>query len=208
MAPVWRPPHQMATTATLTTHNGPVFEFARAVEHMSRIGVDGSGEPQAYASPGALLDYWTQRRVGETTKANDVYIPRDVIRRSYIRVFSILVYSNRVSVLEQFTNHGLDDNLLPLVDFPSAWPNAPAYQELFAVFTVHQWRFCPLVFDGARLTNLHLHHKQILPIQKKPIVGTGGREASLVSKMELDQSCDMLQGRVRSEGMPAQVECC
>ncbi|KAI2605497.1 kinase-like domain-containing protein [Hypoxylon fragiforme] len=152
----------------LTQHSNNFEDWVRenAVE-----GEDGHGNCAQFVSPSALSKYWNWHRVQTVLRDSGAAASVATIQQAYIRVFSILVYTNQISSLDNFLKNGLNDERLPLEQAPSQWPkNDDDNNNVLEKFKEHQWRFCPLRISCRSLLGQTLDDRHILPIKSKTLL--------------------------------------
>ncbi|KAI1778865.1 hypothetical protein F4818DRAFT_437666 [Hypoxylon cercidicola] len=136
-------------------------------------GVDGNGRPAKFISRSDLISYWKWNKVKEVLIDDPAVIAKvDIIRSDYIRVFSILVLTDRLYCLQEFMEHSLSDERLPLEQRPPQWPNNRLLDDAFDDFLQKQWRFCPLQVRPSMLTGQRLDDRHILPLIQKRVLRT------------------------------------
>jgi len=150
---------------------GPFSKFAQfvAVTRERHIGRDLADNPKPYVPLSALEEYWTAARIsgvlGAFPRRLDISV--GVIRRSYLRIFSTLVYTNPEAVrslADLFISHNLTDERLPWSSRPSEWPNAPFFNNFFEQIAGNQWQFFPFRFHPDELQNRLVRDHLVLPI--------------------------------------------
>ncbi|KAK3331440.1 hypothetical protein B0H66DRAFT_467908, partial [Apodospora peruviana] len=174
----------------------PILDFTTHVNELTHkyIGRDGNEEHKPYIPESALASYWTKLRVNEVCKAHTPHltIKFDVVKKRCLRLFSILVYIDKVQYFEDFLEQKIWDGQLPIV--PNNLPQtlkAPAYKDVLAELLQHQWLFCPLVLDYAMLTNLRLEPEHILPFYDVEKIKDG--DATQVFKIKVNKECNNLE---------------
>ncbi|KAI2781031.1 hypothetical protein F4815DRAFT_467520 [Daldinia loculata] len=119
----------------------PFTDFCTHIDKKKRrfVGLDAFDNDTSFIPFEVLRDYWTKARVNTVLKAfrGSLTFNIENIRNHYIRIFSILVYCDAVSHLQEFTRHNLNDAKLPLKQYPAEWPTGPIYARLFGKFSKH-----------------------------------------------------------------------
>ncbi|KAK4213745.1 hypothetical protein QBC37DRAFT_422527 [Rhypophila decipiens] len=201
-----------ASTAnlSLSSHNNPQpsLDFTRSIEEIRRvhIGRDGNNQLKSYVPEHELRAYWTDTRVRELSQS---YLPHltikhEVVAQRCLRLFSALVYTNRVQFFDTLQSK-LSDEQLPLVqdNLPQSL-RSPVFKEALEDLYEHQWIFCPMILDYARLTDLELQPDHILPFQHIQEITQG--DAAHIFKVKIDKSCNRLHPRDKIRGMPLRGE--
>ncbi|KAI5861106.1 hypothetical protein GGS23DRAFT_209034 [Durotheca rogersii] len=143
-------------------------------------GEDGTGKYVDFISHRKLSEHWAWWRVQEVLHGfYDVTADIRTIRSSYLRVFSILVFTDRLKYIEHFTEHGVNDERLPLLQRPASWPESRKLDAVFGDFLKHQWKFCPLQLSAGALTGQRLDPRHILPIQARTVL----RKSNAISEV-------------------------
>ncbi|KAI1212736.1 uncharacterized protein F4807DRAFT_414277 [Annulohypoxylon truncatum] len=146
------------------------ISFGRWIDNLQHEGEDGNGHPAKFVTSHDLIEHWDYRRVRELLKEYDVCAKVDIIRSTYIRVFSILVSTCHLEYLTDFMEHSLNDEKLPLEKRPSQWPESKHLDAVFGDFFRCQWKFCPLQVSTRTLLGQRLDDRHILPIVSKRIL--------------------------------------
>lgn len=147
------------------------ISFAHWIDNVKCEGEDGNGQPAYFVSPRVLKNYWTWDRVQEILKDDPAVVAEiETIRNAYIRVFSILVLTDRLYCLADFMKYGLDDERLPLERRPPRWPENKYLDDAFEDFQSRQWKFCPLQTSSHTLTGQRLDNRHILPFTSKKLL--------------------------------------
>lgn len=151
---------------------GPFSSFARFVAETRKkyIGRDLADNPKPYVPLSALQKFWEPARISSVLSAfpHRLDISVGLITRSYLRIFSTLVYADpdAVRTLEDlFISHNFTDEKLPWGSRPREWPNTPFFKKLFKKFARDQWQFFPLHFHPDRLHNRLIRDQHVLPIR-------------------------------------------
>ncbi|KAI0010020.1 hypothetical protein F4779DRAFT_627455 [Xylariaceae sp. FL0662B] len=187
----------------------PFADFCKFVDVQTRkyVGLDISENNRPFVPLHVLRNYWTKKRISkiqEAFRSQHLTFNIDSIRDCYVRTFSMLVYSNTVAHLEDFTRYNLNDDRLPLKKQPGDWFRCPYYDKLFATVSKNQWLFFPLVFTSTQLEDHHLHDDQVLPIEQlEQLPDIHYREATNIQKMTIHDSCNYLV-KQDYKGMPIQ----
>lgn len=174
----------------------PILDFTQKVQEWEKDyqGQDGRGEQKPFVPYSVLQSYWKRKnKVDEVRKAYHPSITAsvDAIMKRNLRLFSLLVYLDRVQHLHSFTAHNINDEQFPLpARHIPAKLDAPAFEELIQRIREHQWRFFPLVLDYARLSDLHLEPDHILPFHG--VEEIAGGDAVTVFKLRAHAACDEL----------------
>lgn len=175
----------------------PFTDFCTHIDKKKRrfVGLDAFDNDTSFIPFEVLRDYWTKARVNTVLKAfrGNLTFNIENIRNHYIRIFSILVYCDAVSHLQEFTRHNLNDAKLPLKQHPAEWPTGPIYARLFGKFSKHQWTFFPFIFSDAQLDDHCLDDDIVLPIEKVSQISQG--DAAVVQMIKIDDSCNSLAPR-------------
>lgn len=152
-----------------------------------------------YVTLEALREYWTPEKIDAIRRAYTIPLSfgTDTIRYGgYLRTFSTLVYASIVGEINQFINHGLNDERLPLQKYPKdAWVKYPHMQGVFDKVFEKQWTFFPLIFKRYTFEDLHLHDNHRLPIRIVDELNRGD-DGTCVSKIMIQEGCNKL-GAVR-----------
>ncbi|KAM7219499.1 hypothetical protein V8F06_005054 [Rhypophila decipiens] len=201
-----------ASTAnlSLSSQNNPQpsLEFTRRIEEIRRehTGRDGNNQLKSYVPEDELRAYWTDTRVRELSQS---YVPlliikHEVVAQRCLRLFSALVYTNRVQFFDTLQSK-ISDEQLPLVqdNLPQSL-RSPVFKEVLDDLYEHQWIFCPMILDYARLTDLELQPDHILPFQHIQEITQG--DAAHIFKVKIDKSCNRLHPRDKIRGTPLRGE--
>ena len=171
----------------------PVVDFTEYINERKGkyTGRDGHGEERSFVPEEELTRYWTKGKVNEICKAHNPHltIKFDVVSKLCLRLFSILVYIDKVQYFDVLTRHKISDAQLPLAEVPPVL-NYPAYEDVVRDFLKHQWLFCPLVLNEALFTNLHLHSDHILPFCIETSIKDG--KPTRILKIRVSRLCDRL----------------
>ena len=149
----------------------PFSKFAEfvAVTRESHIGSDLAGNLKPYVPLRALKEYWTSANISSVLRAFPKHLQINVglIKESYLRTFSTLVYADPKAVgeLEEFfIRRDLSDKRLPWSSRPSEWPDAPLFNKFFNDIAESQWLFFPFCFRPGGLYNRLINDQCVLPI--------------------------------------------
>ncbi|KAF4460656.1 kinase domain-containing [Fusarium albosuccineum] len=166
-----------ATTAPASRLTIPPPPYAMALNSVARIGgqlgqlqdrffgQDGTGnKQQCYIPLPSLEQFWEHRNVGTILTQHNITQSHAIITESFLGVFSLLVYVDKVNLLDAFVEHSLRDDCFPLTRRPPSWPDTPVYHELFEKIDKWQWIFFPVPFHQHKLHNQVLSPSHILPI--------------------------------------------
>ena len=127
-----------------------LIKCLKAAEVQGLCGIDGEIRDEGFVPQRALNDYFDQEDVLENLLRahfpdNDPVLERiDVrqIKRSYPRIFCLLIVIGKGTFIENFMVYDISDQRLPLskhkpVDFPAD----PSDSHFFETFFEHQWQF-------------------------------------------------------------------
>lgn len=149
----------------------PFSRFAEFVAETKskHIGHDTAENRRPYVPLSALHEYWTPSRISSVLRAfpDRLDIDIGVIKRSYLRLFSTLVYTHHdtvPSLAGLFISRNLTDEKLPWRSRPSEWPDEKFFRDFFDRIAKHQWQFFPLDFHADQLHDRHIDEQCILPI--------------------------------------------
>jgi len=174
----------------------PVFEFTNYIEGLNGkySGRSGTGDRKPYVPEFELRKYWTKSRVYEICKSHAPHltIKFEVVSERCLRLFSVLVYLDRVVYFDPLLERGISDAKLPLADadVPQTLRAAPAFKDVLDGLLEYQWMFCPLVIDYAQLTNLQLQPSHILPFHDEEKIADG--DAAHIYRILVDKHCNKL----------------
>ncbi|KAK8059494.1 hypothetical protein PG996_009424 [Apiospora saccharicola] len=186
--------------------------LAHVAKHRA-IGRDGNENERPYIPSVSLQDYWEIEAIEFCVQAaQQHFVDTERIQKHYLRVLSTLVMINSVEYIKYFTQYGIDDTRLPLLDQPAtlAAPSFPS--QWWESFYNAQWQFCPVEFSlQKRLLGYFLDPKQIWPIARPEPMAGGQGEIVTSSKVTVDPRCIQLRGnktkcvfkRYTSEGYPS-----
>lgn len=173
---------------------GPGLLFSEYIDDKKKnyIGRNGKNEQKPYVPFCVLEDYWTESKIHDALKAARLFnfFPSS-IRRRFLRVFSILVYTNNLNYFEYFSDRRLDDNHFPLNEPPNS---GPTLGQLFGSINKWQWMFCPLIFDSELRDGPVLTCDHIIPVTGEEAISEG-IEARVCSVV-VDGSCYKLPSKV------------
>lgn len=157
----------MAVAANLD----PFLQFVGFVSEVKSkyVGQDIAGNVKPYVPLSSLSEYWTPRRINGVLRAipGRLDVDPSLIRASYLRIFSTLVYAGPETIgglTDLFISHDLNDDRFPLHARPSEWPDEDLFCKFFDRIAPHQWQFFPLTFHPLKLHSRILHKECILPI--------------------------------------------
>jgi hypothetical protein len=129
-------------------------------------GITCSGEPGQYVPYSFLRKYWSQQDIRSLLQEANIPGPKpELIVNNYLRVFSILVYTSKLHLLQSLISAQKQDSSLP-------WSQPPDFldetdSEYHALFST-QWQFCPVLLDpDLELCDTKLHKWSILPFEEK-----------------------------------------
>ncbi|KAI1765769.1 hypothetical protein GGR53DRAFT_251582 [Hypoxylon sp. FL1150] len=160
-------------------------------------GVDGNGQPAKFISRSGLIKYWNWRMVRRVLGDDPAVNAKiDIIRSHYIRVFSILVLIDRLSCLNEFMEHSLSDERLPLERRPPQWPKHDFLDDAFEAFSQRQWKFCPLQVRPSMLTGQRLNPRHILPLTQEKVIRKSAESEVVQVKFHPDCICEKLPSSV------------
>jgi hypothetical protein len=169
----------------------PVLDFTRHVDEKKNnyIGRNGRDESKPFIPVAELEKYWKKRKIEAVCKAYKPHLPTtfDAIQTHSLRIWSILVYLGKVQYFHIFPSNNISDDQLPFGVIPPAL-SAPAYHELFQDIFEYQWLFCPLVLDYARLSDLKLEPRHILPFHGQEKVKVS--DAAHIFKVRVHKECN------------------
>ncbi|KAF5012024.1 hypothetical protein FDECE_1883 [Fusarium decemcellulare] len=134
-----------------------------------------------------LERFWEDRSVAAVLRQHQVALPHTIVIESFLRIFSLLVYIDRVNRLDEFVERNLGDTAFPLEEPPQGWPDTPVHRELFKKIDKWQWIFFPVVFGQRKLYNQILGPRHILPIRIKDLMKPG--DTVQVHKIEVHPAC-------------------
>lgn len=106
----------------------PGNPFLTHVANNSAIGCDGNGIERPYITSMTLQDYWEIEAIDFCVQsAQQHFVDPERIRKHYLRVLSTLVMINSIEYIKYFTQYGVDDTRLPLLEQPTtlATPSFP-----------------------------------------------------------------------------------
>jgi len=172
----------------------PIREFTAHIDKLQReyYGQDGNGDRKAYIPVTELARYWDRKKVQAICKAfspEPLSISLDAVNPPRLRLFSILVYIDKVDHFMSFLEHNISDIYLPLINVPQLF-QSPVYQEVINGLREHQWLFCPLVLEYAHLANVNLDARHILPFHYEEEIKKG--DSAYVYRIKVDKACDKL----------------
>jgi len=188
-----------ASPSNQTNNPQPVLDFTKRIDELKKSysGRDGNGNRKHYVPESELDRYWTKPKVNEISQAYTPHltIKFDLVKKRCLKLFSILVYVDRVKYFDDLQSLKISDAQLPVVEdnLPQAL-RSPAYDEVLQVLYKHQWLFCPLALDYALLTDLHLETDHILPFHDEEKIKDG--DAAQIFKVKVNKTCNRLEGQV------------
>ena len=179
----------------------PFAHFADFVarEKLKHVGRDIAGNVKHYIPLCALREYWTPRRIAKVLQAFQPRLEVDIplIRRRFLRVFSILVYLSGDAVCnlsKQFISRDLCDDKLPQRSRPAEWADTKFHNDLFHQIRDRQWLFFPLCFAGDQLQDRELGEEYVLPIDPPEEIERG--DAAVVQHLVIHDSYNHLSKKV------------
>jgi len=184
----------------------PILDFTSHVNTLQRgyCGQDGNGKPQTYVPVAELARYWDRKKVQAICKAfspEPLSISFDAVNPPRLRLFSILVYTDKIQHFKSFLEHNISDLHLPIIDVPTVF-QSPVYQEAINGLLKYQWLFCPLVLECAYLSNVNLDARHILPFHDEEEIKKG--DSAHVYRVKVDKTCDKLH---KASPVPACFRC-
>ncbi|OAG07882.1 uncharacterized protein CC84DRAFT_1173477 [Paraphaeosphaeria sporulosa] len=174
--PHWSPTSPRSPSASINQQSDAVPDFLHHIKSNARWAVDDALPPphrRSFVPISALRRYLTEGKIrrilasslSSSTACSKVY-------KDYIRVFTILVYINKLPWLRRFLREQrLEDNFLPFVN-DSDWPTD--MREFFDQFVEAQWQFCAQDFESTRLNgDFRIDERIIIPIVEKRLIKKG-----------------------------------
>lgn len=133
------------------------------------FGTDANGEARRYVSHDDLKRYWTSELISSVLQSCTHPSPIvDAIEKSFLRIFSILVFIDRPQYLKVFQRREITDANLPI---PEHWPyktdEGNDFQLALKDFYQNQWAFCPVELDNNIMYKRKLDNRQILPFMRE-----------------------------------------
>ncbi len=192
----------MAPRPTPPPDPAPFVKFVEfiATTRDKYIGHDLAENPTPYVPLSVLKQYWTPANILSVLRAFAAYpdIDVSVIHRSYLRIFSTLVYAKPEAVHNLpalFIRRNLTDDKLPWSSRPGEWPNETLFNDFFDLIAKHQWQFFPFDFHPDRLYDHTIDNACILPITFKEHIRQG--MAASVYSFDIHPEYNHLASRVR-----------
>ncbi|RAO66918.1 uncharacterized protein BHQ10_002930 [Talaromyces amestolkiae] len=163
-------------------------DFGYWVKKICIQGLTGDGKEEFYISEDDLRGYWNENLISDVLWQAGVHRqtlppPRSIIK-SYIRIFSILVYIATpnlpsLAYLSELNEKGSDDHILPFME--GCFPGTLEGKEVEARFLQSQFLFSPVVF-GSGLHGRDLHSRCVLPLTfERQLSGHFGSPANTVT---------------------------
>ncbi|KAL2189195.1 hypothetical protein L209DRAFT_682575 [Thermothelomyces heterothallicus CBS 203.75] len=184
-----RPPRRTSAMAAVTNPD-PFFRFSEFVNEAKskHVGHDIAGNAKPYVPLSALSEYWTPHRISSVLRAipGRLNVDPGLIRSSYLRIFSTLVYTGPDTVgslTNLFISRNLDDDCFPRHTRPNEWPDEAFFCKFFDSIAPHQWQFFPLPFHPHKLHDRHLHKEYILPID--PVTEIDHSSAASIQRFDI-----------------------
>jgi len=168
----------------------PTAAFIDFITRSKQSGLDGDGLKAYFVASVDLAAYWSRQNIESVVHGlgQPIRVPVDVIEARYLRVFSLLVYVERASLLEEFACRNLSDGLFPLCRFPPTWPDdSPLHRDLYELIREHQWMFFPLVINQGSMCNRKLRTRHILPIVEREVIKDS--PAVTITKIKVPWGC-------------------
>jgi len=106
-----------------------------------------------------------------TSKPSEEIVDVEVVRDSYLKIFSILIIINKAHYIKNFIDEGTSDSSLPLT-YGDKRLKTQKNQSFCDSFCQAQWEFCPVSLDTCR--NGKFDERQILPFMSKERISDGG----------------------------------
>jgi hypothetical protein len=171
--------------------------FAR---HLRLLALKNTSNPSNLANSSTPLHFITQDQLTELWQAPDIlsvlrqypqcqYITAETIQDGYLRVFSMLVWCDRVEDLGAFTSQSLNDFQFPLRQIPEAFSAEEGLVALFQTIRSLQWTFFPLFIHPDRLGLGVEPPERILPILDEEEIAEG-EEAAVFKSFLHPECCD------------------
>lgn len=167
-----------------------VPERGEQLEHLKLQfhGRDGTGSEISHYIPHDSLEaFWEAHSIDAILRAYSVDKSQHVIFHHFLRIFSLLVYIDKVDRLGWLVEHGAKDATFPLETYPPTWPNTPPCTKLFEDITESQWIFFPVTFGQNELYNQVFSPRHIFPIYKEELMQSG--DTVKLHKIETNPSC-------------------
>ncbi|KAL8392052.1 hypothetical protein RB595_002307 [Gaeumannomyces hyphopodioides] len=134
------------------------------------LNADDATERLPFVPLIALTAFWTEQRLlgclpdkSASTDDLGVYFNHPIVRKEYLKVFSILVDIGQPKNIVHFTNAEVRDADLPLDNLPSDWEDDDDISPWIGDFKKHQWKFCPHTLGASPLFKRNLDARLILP---------------------------------------------
>lgn len=153
------------TTACTNFH----CHINRGLGKHTHTGFNGKGDEKPFVCRDAIQEYWNREKIRDVLDSdNNTTSNAEDIESSYLEIFSILCYIDRLSYIGHFTTLGISDARLPIPpNQPAdAWPKDEGFREVWSATYKAQWMFKPLIFDIAPLLHRReLCRELILPLE-------------------------------------------
>lgn len=193
------PNHVLAVGSKAST--AAFRNFSNFAHREAKFGSDllSENDDSMYIPYCALKEYWTREKIAKVLTEWKLYFIVDTIRSRYLRTFSLLVYTNQVANLSEFTKYNLNDDKFPLEHLPWQWPKN--FGSLFDSIKNEQWMFFPLLFDPQDLDDVDVNNSQLLPVEKYDAISGAQGAAATVYTISIEQSCNFLAVRFHLRGL-------
>lgn len=184
------------TAALDNTPTASFRQFSKFADREAKFGSSllSDDDHSRYVPYSALKEYWTPQRIADVLRERELYFIIDTIQSRYLRTFSLLVYTNQVANLSEFTKYNLNDDKFPLKHLPWQWPKN--FGGLFDSIKNDQWMFFPLLLNPQDLDDVDVDNSQLLPVEQYHAICQGA--AANVYSISIDQSCNLVAVRICS----------
>jgi hypothetical protein len=174
-------PSQPLTTMSATDTCGPCFEpdcprrarnrdFENHVKQEACHVLRTDGIRTWYISQTSLQNFWHESKIAEVLTEHDppIHVNEKDIRSSFLQVWSILVWIQRLDFIKDFMKADIDDaNLRTQRDVRvHDTIHSPALDEVLIKFRRYRWHFAPVQFISDKLLNQRkLDNRTVLPVE-------------------------------------------
>lgn len=175
-----------------------VDRFIRFVDSHWINGFNGHWKPAKYMTRKELLTYWDDHDdPREILHHFNLEYLTETVQKSYLQVFSTLVYIDKVPIIELFVRDNLKDDYWPRETALLDWPD-PVRRQFWDDFSAQQWIFFPFSLSsgtnfGRRLPMecvLPIAEKNDLAIRGKPMVKSQDPDAAEIFKVRMNEGYD------------------
>ncbi|KAK4664862.1 uncharacterized protein QC763_508300 [Podospora pseudopauciseta] len=187
----------------------PFIGFQEEVPSLCSRGINGFGQEESYIPYQALEKYWDPDKINEVLNSRKGELQNldvETIQTSFLRIFSILVFSTkhnafRISYLSKFINNHIDDHNLPLLrgQHPHSGPAMAVFSTgeeglaAWEAFDKHQFMFNPFMLETKCRHNHPLAERCIVPWKRVGELSRSKNNSTVVEKFKINSDSELRQ---------------